>query len=121
MSTLDSKFLQGAISPLISFGDGKWSLTYDRTDSGRHRGAHHKILSSKHDPAIDLLGLSGAVIGYLKNTCTRLGPSKSPVEEEECSGDPSHSGGYIGSYWLLGSWKDVFFSCIAACKLLMPL
>lgn len=80
MSTLDSPYLQEAISPLVTFGKWRWSLTYDRKHSGRHDGTHWRTLSSKHDAAINFLGLSAAEVDYLKETCVRLDPVMFPME-----------------------------------------
>lgn len=116
MSTLDSPYLQEAISPLVTFGKWRWSLTYDRKHSGRHEDTHCRTLSSKHDAAINFFGLSATEIDYPKETCVRLDPVMLPIGGQ-CSEDPVHTGGYIGRYQFLGSWKDVFFSCVAACVL----
>lgn len=117
MLTLDSPYLQEAIGPLVAFGKWRWSLTYNRKYSGHHEGTHCRTLSSKHDAAINLLGLPAAEIDYPKEIYVRLDPVMFPGGGWGCSEDPIHTGGYIGSYCFLGSWKDVFFSCVAVCTL----
>lgn len=79
MSTLDSQHQQEATGLLVSFGKWRWSLTYDRKHSERHKGIQCRPLSFKHDTAINFLGLSGAEIDYLKEICIRLDPLMFPI------------------------------------------